>query len=210
MPLPSPELLLLAAALTINAPMTAQQAREAGVQVIVNASNPAAAVAALYGGLRMSTRTRLSAAAGAGISTGKLVTRGEILGHFLLSPDKRHGTGFYFAGGVAVVRGPVDRGYLVLTAGVEQRPAAGAGWMAEIGVGGGVRLALGYRWRWRRGAVLPYTKKPRRMIPGASSMNPGLGGAGLHGFYPTNRLAVALAQLAELRSLLGAQIFVSV
>ena len=155
MPLPSPELLLLAAALTINAPMTAQQAREAGVQVIVNASNPAAAVAALYGGLRMSTRTRLSAAAGAGISTGKLVTRGEILGHFLLSPDKRHGTGFYFAGGVAVVRGPVDRGYLVLTAGVEQRPAAGAGWMAEFGVGGGVRLALGYRWRWRRGAVLP-------------------------------------------------------
>ena len=155
MPLPSPELLLLAAALTINTPITAQQAREVGVQGIGNASNPAAAVAALYGGLRMSTRTRLSAAAGAGISSGELATRAEILGHFLLSPDKPHGTGFYFAGGVAAVGGQVDRGYLVFTAGIEQRPAAGAGWMAEIGVGGGVRLALGYRWRWRRSAGLP-------------------------------------------------------
>jgi hypothetical protein len=53
----------------------------------------------------------------------------------------------YGAGGVAVAGGPVDQGYVVLTLGIEGRPGARSGWFAEAGVGGGVRLALGYRWR---------------------------------------------------------------
>jgi hypothetical protein len=89
-----------------------------------------------------------------GGSAGELAFRAELLGHFLLSPNKRTGMGPYFAAGVAAVGGPVERGYLVLTLGVEQRPGARSGWVAEAGIGGGFRVALGYRWR-RRSARLP-------------------------------------------------------
>ena len=46
-----------------------------------------------------------------------------------------------------VVGGPVEQGYLVVAIGLEGRPGARAGWFVEAGVGGGARLALGYRWR---------------------------------------------------------------
>jgi len=147
--------MLVAAALAWGSPLPAQQAREIGLQAMGTASDPALAAAALYAAVRTSTRTRLSAAAGPGASSGKLAMRGELLGHFLLSPNKLKGAGLYFAGGVAAVAGPVSRGYLVLTLGVEDRPGAGAGWAAEIGVGGGVRLALGYRWRRLRSPAVP-------------------------------------------------------
>ncbi len=145
---PWAELLLLGGALTGVAPVAAQQGREIGIQAIATASDPSLAVAGLYAGLRSSARTRLSLALGAGPTGGELGWRGEILGHFLLNPTQREGPGFYLAGGVAAVEGPVARGYLVLTLGVEARPAAASGWVVEVGVGGGARLALGYRWRW--------------------------------------------------------------
>jgi len=154
MPLPWPEL-LLAPALIGVAPLAAQQGKELGVQVVATASDPALAVAGVYGAIRTSARTRLSAAAGAGVSSGDLVFRGEVLGHFLLSPTQRKGAGFYVAGGVAGVEGPVDRGYLVLTVGLENRPAAASGWGVEVGVGGGVRVLLGYRWRWLHAVTVP-------------------------------------------------------
>jgi hypothetical protein len=153
MPLPWPEL-LLAGTLTGVGPLAAQ-GRELGVQATATASDPALAVAGVYGGVRTSTRTRLSVTAGAGLSSGDLAFRGEVLGHFLLSPNQREGPGFYFAGGVAAVEGPVDRGYLVLTGGLEDRPAAASGWTVEVGVGGGVRVMLGYRWRWLPAAPAP-------------------------------------------------------
>ena len=106
MPLPWPELLLAGALIGVR-PLAAQQGKEVGVQVVATASDPALAVAQLYGGVRTSARTRLSAAAGAGLSSGDPAFRGELLGHFLLSPNQREGPGFYFAGGVAAVGGPV-------------------------------------------------------------------------------------------------------
>jgi len=148
MPSLSAKLLVLAGALTLAAPLAGQQGRELGLQAVATSSDPSLFVGGLYGGIRTSTRTRLSALAGMGISSGDLAFRGEILGHFLLSPTRRRGAAIYLAGGVAAVGGPVDRGYLVLAAGLEDRPAAGSGWAVEAGVGGGVRLALGYRWRW--------------------------------------------------------------
>jgi hypothetical protein len=147
MPLPWPEL-LLAGGLIGVAPLAAQQGKELGLQLVATASDPALAIAGVYTGVRTSLRTRLSAAAGAGLSSGDLAFRGEVLGHFLLSPSRREGPGVYFAGGVAGVEGPVDRGYLVLTVGLEDSPAAASGWGVEVGVGGGVRVMLGYRWRW--------------------------------------------------------------
>lgn len=146
MPLPWAELLLAGTWMGVT-PLTAQQGKELGVQLIATASEPALAVAGVYAAVRTSARTRVSVAAGAGVSSGDPAFRGEVLGHFLLSPDEREGPGLYFAGGVAAVEGPVDRGYLVLTVGLEGSPAATSGWAIELGVGGGVRMMLGYRWR---------------------------------------------------------------
>jgi hypothetical protein len=70
------------------------------------------------------------------------------LGHFLLAPTRRGNLAAYLAGGLAIVGGPAERGYLVLTVGIEDRPGSRAGWFIEGGVGGGARIAAGYRWRW--------------------------------------------------------------
>jgi hypothetical protein len=147
------ELLALIGAICGVTPAAAQHGREIGVQAIATASEPAIVVAGAYGAIRSSARTRVSVAAGVGTSDGDFAAREEVLGHFLLSPGQPRGAGFYLAGGLAAVQGPVSRGYLVLTAGLEERPAAGSGWSAEVGVGGGVRVALGYRWRWLRHPV---------------------------------------------------------
>jgi len=141
------ELLAAGAALTLATPGAAQQIREIGIQVIGTFSDPALAVAGAYGALRFGGRTRFSASLGAGISDGDLAWRGELLAHFLLSPEERRKPGFYFSGGVAGIDGPVSRGYVVLALGVEERPRAGSGWVVEAGLGGGFRLVLGYRWR---------------------------------------------------------------
>ncbi len=152
MPLLSPELVLVAGALILAAPLSGQQGRELGIHAVATTSDPALAVGGLYAGIRPSLRTRLSASAGLGVSSGDPAFRGELLGHFLLNPGQLRGAGFYLAGGVAAVAGVIDRAYLVLTVGLEDRPGAASGWTAELGIGGGVRLGAGYRWRWLRRA----------------------------------------------------------
>jgi len=133
--------------LLFPAPVRAQ-ARELGVGAIGTLSDPVLAVATVYAALRTSARTRIAGAAGAGVSRDELAWRGELLGHFLFSPENRQKPGFYAGGGVALVDGPIRRGYLVVTLGVEARPHGSSGWAVEAGVGGGFRLAVGYRWRW--------------------------------------------------------------
>ena len=120
---------------------------ELGVQAIGTAADPAVAVGGVYGAIRTSHRTRVSVGLGAGVSDGDAAVRGELLVHFLLNPARRTGAGVYGAGGIAVAEGPVDQGYVVVTLGIEGRPGARSGWFVEGGVGGGARLALGYRWR---------------------------------------------------------------
>lgn len=128
-------------------PAYAQRTRELGVQGIATAADPAVVTVGVYGALRTSLRTRVSAALAAGVSDGDAAWRGELLAHFLLNPTRLDGTGVYGAGGIAVAGGPVDQGYVVLTLGIEGRPGARSGWFGEVGVGGGARLAVGYRWR---------------------------------------------------------------
>lgn len=137
-----------AAALAAAAPAGAQQVRELGVQSTLTLSDPELVAGGLYAAWRPSSRGRISATAGVGASGGEVAWRGELLGHFLLAPGRKSGPGVYLAGGVAVVGGPADRGYLVLAVGIEDRPGRASGWYAEAGVGGGARLSLGYRWRW--------------------------------------------------------------
>ncbi|HKT61798.1 MAG TPA: hypothetical protein VJQ46_17195, partial [Gemmatimonadales bacterium] len=126
---------------------SAQRVMELGVQAIGTAADPAVAVGGLYGAIRTSQRTRISAALGAGVSDGEAAVRGELLAHFLLNPTRRTGAGVYGAAGIAATEGPVGQGYVVVTLGIEGRPGGRSGWFAEAGVGGGARLAIGYRWR---------------------------------------------------------------
>jgi hypothetical protein len=141
------ETLLIGAALGSGGSVAAQQILEIGAQAIGTFSDPLLAVAGGYGAVRTPGRTRISAGLAAGVADRELAWRGELLGHFLLSPEERRKPGFYIAAGLAGVRGAVDRGYLVLTLGVEAQPRAASGWMVEAGIGGGVRVSLGYRWR---------------------------------------------------------------
>jgi hypothetical protein len=145
-----------AVALLLTAPpLAAQQVREVGLQATTTASDPALLIGGVYAALRTSLRTRVSVAAGAGSSGGDAAWRGELLAHFLLNPDRQRGAALYGAGGLAVVGGPVDEGYLVLTLGLEASPGGRTGWFVEGGVGGGARLAAGYRWRKRWGPPGP-------------------------------------------------------
>ena len=142
---------LLIAGVALPSPGAAQQVREVGIQAVGTASDPALAVAGVSGALRTSGRTRVSATISAGVAGGELAWRGELLGHFLLSPEERRRAGVYFAGGIAAVDGAVSRGYLVLSLGIEERPRSRSGWALELGVGGGARIGVGYRWRWFSG-----------------------------------------------------------
>ena len=141
----------LAWLVALAAPAAAQRVTEFGAQAIGTAADPAVAVGGVYGAIRTSHRTRISAALGAGVSDGDAAFRGELLAHFLLNPTRRTGAGVYGAGGIALAEGPVDQGYVVVTLGVEGRPGARSGWFVEAGVGGGARLAVGYRWRQHAG-----------------------------------------------------------
>jgi hypothetical protein len=152
---PWAELFVAAGAAMSATPGNTQQVGEIGIQGIVTSSDPVLVVVGPYGALRTSGRTRISASVGGGVSDGDFAWRAEALGHFLLSPDRRRGWGAYVAAGLAAVGGPVDRGYIVLTLGAEESPAGSSGWVAEVGIGGGVRIGLGYRWRrfprsWRK------------------------------------------------------------
>ena len=137
----------LALAALAAAPAAAQT-RELGLQAVATASDPAMAGGGVYAAWRPSRRARISAGAFVGGAGGALAWRGELLAHFLLTPMARRGVGFYGAGGVAGVAGPAEEGYLVLALGMETRPGAPSGWFAEAGVGGGARVALGFRRRW--------------------------------------------------------------
>jgi hypothetical protein len=139
---------LLAAGISAHSPAAAAQGGgEIGLHTLVTTSAPALWGAGLYAAVRPSARFRIAATAAAGEAGGKVAGRGELIGHFLLNPTGRHGAGAYAGGGVAGVLGPTDEGYLLLLLGLEGQPGAAAGWALELGVGGGIRIAAGYRWR---------------------------------------------------------------
>jgi hypothetical protein len=147
-----PGALALALAL-ILVPETAgaQRAREIGLHAVFTGQDEELAAAGAYAAIRTTRRTRLALTAAAGSAGGTFVARGEVLGHFLLSPAAL-GPGVYGGGGIAGIAGAGEEGFLVLLLGIEHAPGGAAGWYLEGGVGGGVRIAAGYRWRSFRAA----------------------------------------------------------
>jgi len=137
---------VLVAGLAWPGGLSAQRSSEIGAQAIATAANPAAVVGGAYGALWAGRRTRVATTIGAGVQEGAFAWRVEGLAHFHLNPEAS-GLGLYGGGGLALAGGVRTQGYLVLLLGAETSPRGPRGWAFEIGVGGGVRLAVGYRWR---------------------------------------------------------------
>lgn len=92
---------------------------------------------------------RFAIAAAAGQYEHALGVRLEATAQFLLQPGERRGAGPYGGLGLAFVGGQGARGagYLTALLGIDVAPGARRGWYVELGLGGGVRLAAGLRFR---------------------------------------------------------------
>jgi hypothetical protein len=130
-------------------PVPAQAVRETQLWGVAAASKPALYAAGLGLAWRDEQRIRVAPAVALGsFSDGRFGARADLAIHFLLDPAKRAGGAIYGGGGLsAAVGGGRVTPYALLVLGVEGAPGGGGGSFMEIGVGGGVRLAIGYRWR---------------------------------------------------------------
>jgi len=141
------------ALLAVLAPRTlsAQGSHELQLHALAIASRPLFAGAGLGYAWRDAGRTRWLAAATVGDLDGRgLGGRADLAWHFLLDPAKRQGGGVYGGAGVSVLAGGGRvTPYVLLVLGTEHAPGGGGGTFVELGVGGGVRVSAGYRWRKR-------------------------------------------------------------
>jgi hypothetical protein len=92
---------------------------------------------------------RFALSAAGGDYDGEVGIRLQATAQLLLRPSDRTGLGPYAGLGLAFVGAEAipGAGYLTGVLGVEAAPGRAAGWYAELGLGGGVRLAAGRRWR---------------------------------------------------------------
>ncbi len=141
--------LLVVPALAAAVPARAQSLAEAQVWGAAVASKPAFYGAGFGLGWRDAERDRFAPAIALGtFGDGQFGARADLSYQFLLDPSKRVGSAIYGGGGlsVAVRRGHVAP-YALLVLGIEHAPGGSGGSFVEIGVGGGARVAVGYRWR---------------------------------------------------------------
>jgi len=131
-------------------PLSAQRAREWQVQGVATVTADRYVGGGVGFGFRTNGRMRAAVAVSGGDLEGERALRPEVTASFHLNPYKQRGVSVYAGGGVAVVvTEDESREYILALIGVEARPGAGAGWFAEVGVGGGLRIALGFRIRQR-------------------------------------------------------------
>lgn len=141
---------LAPAAIAIPASLGAQGVRELELRALAIASQPAFGGLGVGAGWRPSPRTRILVGAASGVlEGGAWAARAEAAAHFLLDPARARG-GVYGGGGLSL-EGTARRvrPFVMLVIGVDRAPGGRRGVYAELGVGGGVRLAAGFRWRWR-------------------------------------------------------------
>ncbi len=121
---------------------------EAGLELTSTLASPAFAGGGVSLGIRPGGDMRIVASATPGIERRRLAGRAELLAQLMLAPARTHGVGFYALGGIAGQVGWRDAGWLVLGLGMERAPGLGSGWHVEAGIGGGMRISAGWRWRW--------------------------------------------------------------
>ena len=140
---------MLGAAACLAASPCRAQVREVQAWGVAVASVPALYAAGVGLAWRDDQRTRIAPALALGaLGDGRFGARAELAIHFLLDPYKRSGAAIYGGGGLsAAVAGGRVTPYALLVLGAENAPGGAGGSFVELGVGGGVRLAIGYRWR---------------------------------------------------------------
>ncbi len=94
-------------------------------------------------------QSRIALAAAGGEQGGAAAMRVELRAQFLLLPPARTAVGYYAGLGLAVAEAVRRHGgaYLTAVVGVETAVWHARGVYAELGLGGGVRMAAGVRWR---------------------------------------------------------------
>jgi hypothetical protein len=92
---------------------------------------------------------RVALVAAFGSADGHPALRLEATAQFLVMPGAKSGLAPYGGVGLAYLGARPYRGAgaLVVLVGIEAAPGRPRGWFGEMGLGGGVRLRLGYRWR---------------------------------------------------------------
>lgn len=132
---------------TAPTPVTAQRGWDAQVHIQVLARDSMLAAVGVGGGLRLGGGLGVSATGSWGwLAPRRAAGRLELMGAFHLPPVRVTHPDVYVSGGLAVEAWPHDlRGLLLVNLGVEAHPWGGGGWFAEVGVGGGIRVAVGLR-----------------------------------------------------------------
>lgn len=134
-------------ALLLPAPLAAQAGWDLQGHLAVLVRDSTFVGPGIGGGLRLGRGLRLAATVTPGWrAPDGWGGRGEAKLAYHLYPPRPTGVGWYLAGGLA---GEIDadgtRGFALVLLGVEVRPWRGGGLFAELGVGGGGRVAAGYR-----------------------------------------------------------------
>lgn len=147
----SAALAALCAALAVTTPARAQQFTgtevSAGAITAVSAHDFWGAAAGL--GHRVDNQTRVAGLVAAGVLDNKAALRVEATAQLIVNPSGRGGACLYAGAGVSWqgATGMSGGGYVTALLGLESAPGSHRAWYAEAGLGGGVRLALGLRWR---------------------------------------------------------------
>ncbi len=98
--------------------------------------------------LRTTPRVSLGVLVAGGPSGSGLAARGEALAAFSLAPLSGRGLEPYLAGGLAAMAsGSGAQGYATALVGLTFASGRRASGFVEAGVGGGLRLGAGIRWR---------------------------------------------------------------
>jgi hypothetical protein len=144
--------------LVLAAPSVAAQQRlsatEVGLGVSVAMARRTFAGGEVGVGYRPGGQSRVALALAAGSEAGRAAGRAQMSLEFLLTPAARAGAGLYAGLGsvLTVRRGGPGAGFIALLVGLEGAPGrrgslGGDSWYVELGIGGGVRAAAGWRVR---------------------------------------------------------------
>lgn len=153
---PARSRLATAAAMLLVATPLAAQGLDAGVGALVTTAEPVFAGAGAHLGWRPGRHARIVLAGALG-SDGEVAGRVEVMAQLLAPVAEDAPLGAYVGAGIGLRPGVGDGAgeVLLLVAGVETSPRGRGGAFVEAGVGGGARLAAGWRWRWLRGLRRP-------------------------------------------------------
>ena len=127
--------------------LAAQGVREFGLQATGAIAQESFVGGGVVAAWRPSSRSRLALAASPGTAGGAFALRAGGSLQFLLDPFTARRLGIYAGAGLAAETGRRSDGYLLLLIGMESRPGGPSGWTVDVGVGGGVRISVGWRWR---------------------------------------------------------------